>query len=104
MRITIEWMSLVRVAAGAREQGVECYEGITLNEAPEQASDETGELLRAALFDSSGRVPSLLIAVNCVHIPQAANPTLEPGVTVLVSSPFMRMGRRDRPVHVDVRM
>ncbi|HIF39662.1 MAG TPA: hypothetical protein EYQ74_01015 [Planctomycetes bacterium] len=92
MKLTVEWMSQLRVAAGSAQQLLDCPDGTRLTEALEQALAELPPdralALRPLLLADEGLSSTLLIAVDGVQVPCGTDPELTAGATVLLSSPI----------------
>ena len=92
MKLTFEWMSQLRLAAGQARQSLDCAEGTCLTGALEQVLEqlpaERSLALRTLLMDADGLASTLLVAVDGVHIPCTSDPTLTDGATILLSSPI----------------
>ena len=92
MKLTLEWMSQLRVAAGTALQVLDCPDGVQLTEALEQAIAELPkdrcEALRPLVLVDGQRVSALLVALDGVQVLTDGNPELRPGSTLVLSSPI----------------
>ncbi|HJM57887.1 MAG TPA: hypothetical protein QF446_11235 [Planctomycetota bacterium] len=92
MKLTLEWMSQLRVAAGTALQVLDCPDGVQLTEALEQAiaalPDDRSEALRPLVLVDGRRVSALLVALDGVQVLTDGNPELRPGSTLVLSSPI----------------
>ena len=92
MKLTLEWMSQLRDAAGSAQQIIECGDGSHLTEALERALEELpGDCsgpLRTLVMSNGRRHPAILVAIDGVHISPDADPPLTDGATILLSSPI----------------
>ena len=92
MKLKLEWMSQLRVAAGQARQSVECEEGTRLEQALrlalEQLPPDRASALSALLLDGGALSPSLLIAVDEIQVPIGTDPSLTDGATLVLMAPI----------------
>jgi len=92
MKLTIEWMSQLRDAAGAAQQVLECPDTCHLTQALELALAELPTIhsdpLRSMVMPNGHRHSAILVAVDGVQIACDADPILSDGATILLSSPI----------------
>lgn len=92
MKLTLEWMSQLRVAAGSARQTLECRDGTRLTQALEQALAELPQdralALRPLLMAGQRLNSTLFLAVDGVQVPFDTDPALTDQATILLSSPI----------------
>jgi hypothetical protein len=92
MKLTLEWMSQLRDAAGIAQQIIECRDGSHLTEALERALDGLPEdrsgPLRTLVLSDGRRHTAILVAIDGIHVTPDADPPLTDGATILLSSPI----------------
>lgn len=89
MRITLEYATQLKAAAGVAEESFDLPAGAGIQELLESAAEKHGAGLRRILFDSGGRVhPSLLVFVGDTQVRAGESPRLNGGDTVTILSPI----------------
>ena len=87
MKITVEFMAQLRVAAGAPRTDLECEEGGTVAAVLRTLAGEQGEEFRALTLDEHGEVSStLLVAVGGRRV--GGDHVLQAGDALVLGTPI----------------